>query len=287
MGATVRAFFTGGFTSFGSAVRWIRTQHPSETLELVSDVRERWACRLVNAPRNLWPYWQPGHPFRRHIRMGRVKRSGLVTIPAAVSNLYAAYELVLTALVGPGHRPFSPAPAWPALRGSVPGRGRLRIGIHPFASAPCKLWPRQHWVVLLESLRSQFPDASVVLFGSPADRGELDALAGAAHGPPEIFTASLREFKLRLRDLDLLIGLDSVAVHLAHSQGVPAIVLVGPNDPRLFTPPGARAATHTGGCVHQPCGGKPRCIGTGFQYVCMNSISPGQVLERIDAPPTL
>lgn len=275
MGSTIRAFVQGGFRSFWSAVRRIRRERPTETLELVSDFRERWVCGLLGASRNVSPEWEPGHPFRKHSRMGRFNPSALVTIPATVTGVYAAYDLVLSALVGTGHTAFSPKPTWPS--------SPEHIGIHPFASAPCKLWPQLHWLSLIDKLHGEYPRANLVLFGSPSDRGILEELARQTDERTEIFTASLREFKAKLQGIDLLIGLDSFSVHLAHSQRVPTIVLVGPNDPQLFTPPGAKAVTHPGRCVHQPCAGKPKCIGSSFEYICMNSISPTQVVNKIDS----
>lgn len=282
MGATARRFIRGRVGSFWSAVHRIRRERPTETLELISDFRERWVCRLLGARRNLSPGWHPDHPFRRHSRMGRFRPSSLVDIPAAVTSLYAAYDLVLSALIGPGRPSFTTVPDWPCLRPSAPSEGgRLRIGLHPFASVPCKLWPQQHWLSLIEQLRNRYPQVGFVLFGAPSDRAGLAPLARHAGDDTEVCTTSLRGFRSRLHDLDLLVGLDSFSVHLAHSQGVPVVILVGPNDPRLFTPPGAKAVTRPGECAYQPCGGKPRCIGTSFQYVCMRAIAPADVLGAI------
>jgi len=284
MGATIRDFARGGFVSFLSAVRRIRSERPTETLELVADVRERWACRLLGAPLDLAPAFAPGHPFRRHSRMGRFRPSSFVTIPADVTSLYDSYDLVLAALLGPDRASFARRPAWP-LPFHCEGTDRpRRIGIHPFASQACKLWPQAHWLALLDGLRARVPGVRIVLFGAPSDRAGLEQLDRQAGARSEIVTGSLREFRERLRDVDLLVGLDSFSVHLANSQGVPAMVLVGPNDPRLFTPPGARAVTSEGHCLHQPCGGKPKCLGTSFEYACMRTITSAQVLDKIAAP---
>jgi heptosyltransferase-3 len=158
----------------------------------------------------------------------------------------------------------------------------LRIGIHPFASLRCKLWPQQHWLMLLKSLRQRHPDSELVLFGAPSDRAALLELRARADVPAELFTSSLPLLKERLRDLDLLVGLDSFSVHLAHSLGVPSIALIGPNDPMLFTPPTTTAVTQPGNCPHQPCNGKPRCIGSTFEYVCMSAITPEQVEQQVN-----
>jgi len=287
MGATIQSFIRGGFRSFWAAVRRIRSEHPTETLELVSDIRERLVCRLLGAGRNLFPAWEVGHPFRSYSRMGRFQQAALVTIPKTVTSLYAAYDMVLSVLIGSGHAPFSPKINWPLLSICAPSEWHGQLGIHPFASVPFKLWPEHHWLSFLNALRVTYPNTRVVLFGSPADRGNLESLARRAGGGIEIFAASLGEFKARLLGVDLLIGLDSFSVHLAQSQGVPALILVGPSDPRLFNPPGAKSIACLGSCIHQPCGGRPKCIGTSFQYACMSSITPTQVLEEIPSKANL
>lgn len=287
IGATMRRFAQGGFVSFWSTLRRIRRERPTETLELVSDIRERWTCRLIGAERDLSPAWAPGHPFRAHNRMGRFKPSSLVTIPATTVNLYAAYDLVLQALVGPTRGSFAPAPQWPAALTAGRDDAPLRIGIHPSASARCKLWPQSHWLRLIDGLLARYPNATFTFFGAPSERSDLEPLAARAGPVASISTTSLKAFASELDQLDLLIGLDSFSVHLANSKGVPAIVLVGPNDPRLFSPPGARDVVHPKACIYQPCGGRPRCIGTDFQFACMTAITPDEVLARIAPAPFL
>ena len=264
-------------------MRTIRRERPAETLELVSDVRERLVCRLLGAPRNLTPAWEPGHVFRRHNRIGQFGPSALATVPRAVGNLYAAYNLALKSLLGRGGTAFD------TVRSARPLREPAALGIHPFASAPCKLWPVEKWIELMRTLRLQRPDLRLVLFGAPHERSRLEQLNAAIGGAADLVTASLAEFKQRLRKVDLLIGLDSFSVHLAHSVGVRAVVLVGPNDPVLFTPPSAHAVSRRSSCPHQPCDGRPRCVGTSFEYACMREIDVVDVLaglaELTAAPP--
>lgn len=287
IGATLKPFLRGRVWSFLRAIAAIRRMQPTETLELVSDVRERTICQLLGARRNLSAAWSPGHLFRRHNRMGAFKPSKLVTIPASTTNLYASFDLVLDALLGSAHRPLNQGTDIQTVLARSRAGHPLRIGIHPFASSACKLWPDAHWHELLQGLRRDHPDARLILFGAPADREQLERMRSAAGVVDEIFTASLPEFKRRMEGIDLLVGLDSFSVHLARSQGAATIVLVGPNDPRLFTPPGGVAITHPGRCPHQPCGGKPRCEGTPYQYACMHDISPEQVLGLMRAPATI
>lgn len=277
MGATVGAFVRRGPASCLRALREIRRMRPTHALELVADFRERWLCRLMGARQRLSIEWEPGHPFRRHIRADPLMRTGdgLVTVPASTPNVYAAMALALQSMLGPGTCGAALQPA--ARRGEAP----LRIGVHPFASIACKLWPERAWIELLRALRERYPAAGLVLFGAPNERRAAESIRDQSGIVADVSVGTLEEFKGHLSEIDLLIGLDSFSVHLAASLGIRAIVLVGPNDPRVFTPPSATAVSKLGACPHQPCGGKPRCIGTDYQYHCMTSISVQDVLATL------
>lgn len=281
MGATVRSFFTRGIPGFCAALGQIRKMRPNETLELVSDVREQTVCALVGAERNLSIFWERDHPFRRHIRVNPFRSHGFVTIPTNLVGLYDAYALALDSLLGSTPRDAAPtSTAW-RHRHRAPRPEAMRIGIHPFASLPCKQWPEKRWIDLVGALQIRLPATQIVLFGSPTDRPVLLRMKTEILGDVELFTRSLPDFRTRLQTIDLLIGLDSFSVHMAHSAGIDPIILVGPNDPRLFTPPHAIALTKPGVCPHQPCGGNPKCLGTLDEYICMTSILNSDVMAAV------
>lgn len=276
MGATGRAFVKGGWRSFFAAARRIRAMRPDEAVDLVGDLREYLTLLLIGAPRVHSPEWETGHPFRRHIHAMPFRLGRSMRVPAKLLNLYEAHDLMLTN-IAPG-----PTLDLGMLSGVPPRKGReLRIGLHPSASVPFKLWPVENWAVLVTMLHRAFPGSSFMLFGAPSDIRELEALAARLDAPHELFTSSLQEFKARISQIDLLVGLDSFAVHLAHSQGVPSVVLVGANNPRIFTPPSGLAVTHPGRCDVQPCGGRPRCVGTSHQYSCMVDILPQDAMNAV------
>jgi ADP-heptose:LPS heptosyltransferase len=240
----------------------------------VGDLRERLTLLLIGAPRLHSPEWETGHPFRRHIRAMPFRSDQAMSVPASMPNLYEAQTLMLQT-IAPGAIPDPDIPHRMPLR-----KGRaLHIGLHPSASAPFKRWPAEHWSALVTMLYKAYPGSRFILFGAPNDQIELEGLAARLDAPHELFISSLREFKACLSDLDLLFGLDSLAVHLAHSQGVPSVVLVGANDPRIFTPPSGLAVTHPGRCSVQPCGGRPNCVGASHQYSCMVDILPKDAMQ--------
>lgn len=277
MGMTGAAFVKkGGWRSFLVAVRRIRHKMPDEAVEVVGDLRERLALRLTGAPCLHSPEWETGHPFRLHIHALPFRPGRPMSVPAAMLNLHDALALMLDS-VAPGAPIESGRPLFTPFRSGQ----NLHIGLHPSASVPFKLWPAARWIELVKQLCETFPGSSFTLFGAPKDRPALQDLADSLDAPHNLFTESLHDFKDHLSKVDILIGLDSFSVHLAQSQSVPSIVLVGTNDPRIFTPPGAVSVTHPGRCPAQPCGGRPSCIGTNYQYSCMNDITPQDVLHAM------
>jgi len=280
MGATGRAFVKkGGWRSFLTVVRQLRAACIDDAVDLVGDLRERVSLRMLGATRRHSPEWAADHPFRHHIRPWPFRAGRPMTVPASLLNLYDAQLLMLQTLSPGASTELVLPPRAPLRTGQS-----LSIGLHPSASAPFKLWPVERWSALVTLLCRSFPGSHFTLFGSPAERAGLETLAQALtdlNSPPELFTASLPEFKQRLGEMDLLFGLDSFSVHLAHSMGVPSVVLVGANDPRIFTPPSGTAVTHPGRCPVQPCGGRPSCVGTTHQYSCMVDISSQSAMNAI------
>lgn len=283
MGATARSFLKkGGWRSFFAAVRRIRSIMPDETVDLVGDLRERLALQLIGAVNLHSPEWEAGHPFRHHIRALPFRADRPLRMPVSLLNVYDAQTRMLHMLAPAAELADDPSP-----RASLREGRSLSIGLHPSASAPFKLWPAERWPALVTLLCEKLPGSRFTLFGAPNERPALEALAARLDAPKEISTGSLREFKARLADVDVLFGLDSFSVHLAHSEGVPSVVLTGSNDPRIFTPPSGSAVTRSGRCPAQPCNGKPSCLGTTHQYSCMIDITPEDAVRALPLASTV
>lgn len=274
-GASLRAFRAGGWRSFLRALREIRSRRPSLCVELIGDFREHWLARSTHALRSWSIGWGQGHPFLHHIRTLPWQRPGSLEIPAEVPNLYDAHDLAVGALLC-GRK----AAAAKADDLRVPSRVRT-IGIHPSASQACKRWPERSWRELLRNVVGT--GKRVLVFGAPSERDALVKLTAGLPGDIEIVTVALSSLADRIAPVDVFIGLDSFGVHLAAWAGVRCIVLVGPNDPAVFTPPGASAVHAPGVCPVQPCHGRPQCVGKSWEYVCMRSIEPSAVGDALQA----
>ena len=275
MGASLTSFIKGGWRGFFSAARKIRKKKPSKAVDFIGDIRELLALKLIGTSKLYYPVWLDHHPFRMHIRTLDIHCRQHVKIPNTVINIYHAQKKVLEATqLRLNCSTHSASPK---------GQSRpFHFGIHPSASLPFKLWPSKNWSDLITQLHSRYPDSFFTIFGSPSERETLESISQKIDCPHKIFASSLSEFREYLSNIDLLIGLDSFSVHLAHSLEVPSVVLVGANNPQVFTPPSAVAITHPGRCPDQPCGGKPKCIGTTHQYSCMLDIRPQEVISVVE-----
>ncbi len=264
MGATLRHFGRGGWRSFVEALRTLRVMRPDTSIELVGDLRERLVAALIGARFRVSPAWHRRHPFRHHIRLPGPPRAGVAPVPDEVPNIYAAQRLILARDFGIN------VSATARMAAPLEASRRLTIGFHPFASHRCKAWPDACWREWLQQVGSR--GHRIIGYCAPADRERLASLIPTGLANVALVTVPLPQLPDAMRQLDVLVGLDSFAVHLADKVGVRSVVLVGPNDPRVFTPPRATAVFVPAACPIQPCHGKPRCEGTSFEFACMRSI---------------
>lgn len=253
------------------AAQRIRARSPQVVLDFVGDFRERFLARLVGG-RHLQIGWGPGHGHRRLIRNPLGAGRPWVTVPASVPNVYAGYQLMLEALdpeklkLGAAH----PLPARPV----------RRIGLHPFASLPSKIWPAQRWRELAQELaRRRF---ELCAFSSAHEAQELAAIFRDLP-VARLATTDIRQYRREIQQLDLLIGLDSQSVHMAHLHGVPSITLNAGNPPELFAVPSGQMLADSGGCPHYPCFNLAPCRAPRGEHACMKAIAPQRVLAAVDA----
>jgi heptosyltransferase III len=279
---TAKQFGPAALPVFLRTVWEIRRRRPSITLDLTGDVRERWFARLLAGRSHVHIGWAKGHPYRRLIRNPLGAGRPLVTVPADVPSVYAAYELMLEALAPSSASTRAREASLAACGGHKErdGGGGLRIGMHPFASQPSKLWPAPHWRQLAVQIAGR--GAHVTAYAAPAERRELEALF-AGLGEVELVTVEIEEFAERLRTLDLLVGVDSFAVHMAYRQGIRSVTINAGTPPQLWAPPRGRGLGGAGGCKHYPCYNVAPCRGTAGEYACVRSVSPADVLSAIDA----
>lgn len=271
---TSKQFDRQGALGFLAAVRQLRRLRPTVSLDLVGDVRERLFARLIGSRRHLHIGWASGHPFAQIIRNPLGTGGPAHVVPADRANVYLAHADFLDALTGGACQAGGSSPS--RLR---PKGERLHIGLHPFASQDCKLWPDAHWQSLAAQL--QQTGATLTAYGAPSERPRLEALFGALPEPVRLVTQSIKSFADDVAGLDLMIGLDSFSVHMAERQGLPSVMLNACNHRSLWQPPHGTVLSESGGCKDYPCMNVPTCEQGEARHVCIQSISVDAVLRAL------
>lgn len=260
----------------------IRALRPTVSLDLVGDFRERAFGRLIGSARHLHIGWEQGHPHARLIRNPFGPGHPLVTVPASIPNVYAAHRLMVQALTHPQY-----------LGGAhndrqCPDRSardacEYRVGLHPFASQACKLWPEDNWRGLARELLAR--NYRLLAFAAPGETEALREIFAGFEADITLLTGDLAQFAAAVSALDVMIGLDSFSVHMAHRQGVPSITINAGAPPELWAVPGGRTLAQSGGCRHYPCYNVAPCRGRPYQNACVGAVTPAQVLAAIDSMP--
>lgn len=251
-------------------------------LNMVGDIRENFLTSLVGAKRTWSVIWEDGHPIRELLRPGL---SGLIEhnerIPTSCRNIYELYGRVAAKLLAAEKvGDIEDQEGYISLQTS-PRRGGRHVGIHPFASQPCREWTFKKWNALINRILVLGYDVTV--FGAVKERGVLEKefKSWLTDSRVSILTAELSVCIESIGKLTAFVGLDSFGVHAARANGVPVVMINGANDPSVWAPPGAQVVGDGGGCEHYPCYNRPRCLGNKMEYACIKSISVEDVVEAL------
>jgi heptosyltransferase-3 len=274
---TTKQFDGAAALRFLKAALTIRRRRPSITLDLVGDVRERWFARIVGSPRHIHVGWAPNHPHARLIRNPFGSGRAYITVPANVPNVYDAYGRMLD-LLAPRENEADTFRREPS---AISASNRpLRVGLHPFASQACKLWPSDNWRQLSRELLLQ--GAELIAFGAPTEQSALQLIFAEFGSRVALVAGSIAEFARAVAELDILVGLDSFSVHMAHRQGIRSITINAGTPSQLWAVPSGQTLAGSGGCTYYPCYNIPQCEGTVYEHVCVKSVTPGQVFVAIN-----
>lgn len=124
---------------------------------------------------------------------------------------------------------------------------------------------------------------TVVIAGSPAERGECATLAAAAPGAVDVSgQTSVVELAALLKKAAVCLTNDSGPMHIAAAMGRPVVSMFGPTNPTWVGPYGQPEAVVRAGTACSPCYLRDyqRC---GFDHACMRNIRAADVAERIEA----
>lgn len=158
---------------------------------------------------------------------------------------------------------------------------KRHVVLHLTSSNTAKQWPEKHAKELLEWLLSK-KDCHVHCLGAPSDRAVYEKLQtetlSAYRKRMHIHCGelSLLESMAFLKQMNLVVGVDSGTLHMAAAAGVPVVALFGPMNDRKWGPINARIVQEPLAC--RPCDLKKPCP---HDFACMKNLRPEAVIETI------
>ncbi len=162
----------------------------------------------------------------------------------------------------------------------------IRIGIAPLSRHSTKNWGLDNVQKLISLLQDHY-QLEIHLFGGKEDRIELSGLTGAGIFNHAGETAPAEEISL-IRTMNAFVSMDSANMHLASIIGVPVISVWGATDPRLgfgplYQPDDFAIYADPNQVTCRPCSvyGEKPCVRTDSPMICMHSISPNQVMNKL------
>jgi heptosyltransferase-3 len=245
----------------------------------LGDIRENLIARLIGPHSTVAPVWAAKHPMRRMLWCPDAIAPSLpVPVAAATVNVYEVQGTLASRLSKLLLVPVEPQTR-PAL-GNRPS-SRAGIGLHPFATQECRMWPALQWRALAQRLAEL--GERVSLYGLPEEISAFRRQAGLdsrASASIAFVSDSLPGLAARIARLRLLICLDSFAMHLAHAVQTPALVINGGNSSAMWLPIGTSFLENGGRCPAHPCYNNPTCRAAGMEaFACIRGIPVEAVFQ--------
>lgn len=273
---------TGALQRAVRATRQARRTAYDFCINLIGDLRESMIGRLSGAVWNIGPLWDSGHVFKKRMTdkcAGWFLNSG-IRIPPHLFSYYDSLSFFAQSLGLPA--PFE-IEFGHAGQCRLRETGPFRISLHPGASHPSRHWPKSKWKELIACLHQK--GYEMQLLGSKQESSQLldDFGNEVSRFGVQIVAEGFTDLLAALSRSDLLIGMDSLSAHAAFASSIRSVVLHGPSDPRIMTPPGGVPLSAGTLCSRFPCNYHYPCQGGDREYVCCREISVNSVLTAVDS----
>ncbi len=161
------------------------------------------------------------------------------------------------------------------------GQARRFIALSVGAKVSAKDWGQDRWLELLDQLQQAASDYPLVFIGSADEAKRCEQLLARwpTGGLNLCGKLSPRQSAAVLERATVFIGHDSGPMHLASSVGIPAVSIFAARDkPGVWFPYGNEANVFY---KLVPCHGCRLSVCTEHEKVCIRSILPTEVVERV------
>lgn len=158
---------------------------------------------------------------------------------------------------------------------------RPLIAVHPFSLWKYKEWRTDTFIALIDGIKERY-DVSVIITGAPEEAERVEAIVQTCKSKVVSLAGktAIGDLAALLKRCDLLIGVDTAALHIAAAVGIPTVGIFGPSDPMTWAPRGTSHAVVTRKCACQPCREKG-CQGSEFSR-CLDELDSETVLSIVE-----
>lgn len=155
----------------------------------------------------------------------------------------------------------------------------LLICIDPTHHVPTRQWPGTHFSALVDMLSERL-GARVLLLWGPGEEAQVQAIAAAAYSRPALIPAwDLNMLAALLAQADLFIGCNSAPLHIAVSQGIPTLTIMGATHSVNWLPPEPQHRAVLAGLPCQPC--EKNVCGPPLNIACLRTLTAEDVFAAV------
>lgn len=159
--------------------------------------------------------------------------------------------------------------------------GELVIGVDPTHRVPTRQWPETSFSRLAELLQRRL-GARVILLWGPGEEAQVQRIAAAARPRPLVIPAwDLHTLAALLARADVFIGGNSAPLHIAVSQAIPTVTILGSTNGIGWVPPAPQHRMVSAGLSCQPC--EQNHCGPPLNIACLRTLAPETVFAAVQA----
>ena len=157
----------------------------------------------------------------------------------------------------------------------------LLVCIDPTHHVPTRQWPGGHFSALVDMLRERL-GARVLLLWGPGEEAQVQAIAAAARSHPVLIPEwDLHTLAALLAQADLFIGCNSAPLHIAVSQGIPTLTIMGATCSVNWLPPEPQHRAVLADLPCQPC--EKNFCGPPLNMACLRTLTVETVFAAVQA----
>lgn len=272
----VPKFIKGGWITLLKSIFHLRTLNIDISIDFIGDTRESLFGALTGSKKHCSPKWESGHWMRNLIWRTQIPSVQYTPISANDQWVYGFIPKFLSTVLDiPIGNRANTALINPDLNTST------KVAFHPYSSQCFKQWSTQNWIALSKLLNKK-SITPVIICSSNEAKEAHQQFSHSEQSLSIVECSSIDQLISAIKQIDILIGVDSFLVHLASALGKKTIVINAGNLPQWWAPPNSQAIGQSGGCNYYPCFSEPKCLGTPNESACIKSISPEQILSAVE-----